>query len=173
MRSNILSIVPLRTVLRIRNGCRVLERLLERLGGADVRLGRTGADADAELGAAHLHARSARQLALLDQVANRLGRDEGDIEGLAHFDSLLQRCGGTKLDRERPPHGFLTLRLEFLHAALHAVGNKQAKRVVPRGALCGSRRRGAKESARGCHDCSDGANGHARIIGKATIVASG
>src|SRR5262249_9223673 len=132
-------------VLRIGDRRGFDERGLERRGGADVRLWRTGADADAELRASQVRARRAQQLALRDEIVNRLGRNDGDVEGLAGFDSLLQRRGGTELDREATADRLLDLRLKRLGAALHAVGHKRANRRGLQKSECdgGSRGEGA------------------------------
>jgi hypothetical protein len=92
----------------------------------DVGPGRTGADSDTELGAAKIGAGTACELALLDQVTNRVGRDDRDIKPLARFDLLFHRRCGIEPERQRMPDCALALRPQLLQSGLHAVRGQDA-----------------------------------------------
>src|SRR5262245_6314669 len=83
-----------RAAARERDRARRKQRLLERVDGADVGLGRADLDRDADRRAGEVAARAGRERAVLDQPLDPDIGEDGDVGGLAARDLRDQHVGG-------------------------------------------------------------------------------
>jgi len=80
-----------RTLLDITNRLGIVQRALESLGGADVRLRCAPLDCEARARACNVGARRSHELALFDEVLGDGRAEDGDIERNALLDLGLER----------------------------------------------------------------------------------
>ncbi len=133
-----------RTVLRVRDRLRRKQRLLDRVGRADVVAARAGANTDTDAGAPQGRDRSRGEVAALRELRDDFARDERDVDGFAAGDALrvstptcrtrlracARRCARTAAQARRAPRA------------------RRSTTTRARGALCAA-------------DCADAAPSHA------------
>jgi len=100
------------------DGFRRKQRAPERFGRRHVGLGRALAHGDADAGARDVGA-AAHDLALLDQLVERLAVDDDEIGRLAGVQTPREPAGGSIGDAEHVPIGALERRREFVDRRLH------------------------------------------------------
>src|SRR5262249_46033568 len=98
------------------------ERAFERLGRTDVGALGALAHCDADGGAGEINAAAGNRLAVLDEVVDRLGGQDGEVANGAAFELLEETVRGARGDHDFRTAGALERGYEVEHDRLHAVG---------------------------------------------------
>ena len=118
-----------RAQARVADRVRRKQRLLERLGGADVRPGRAGLHGKAHHRAHQIDGAAAVQDAGLRQLVDALAAEDGDIGQLAALDPRKHRVGGPKIDRDLRPRRPLEASDQPRQSALDGAGGEDLDRL--------------------------------------------
>jgi hypothetical protein len=100
------------------------QRLLQRFGRADVGLGGTRADGDAEADASNVGCRPGGELSLNGGVLKHLPRDDRKVERAAGRGQLDQFGGGTEAKHKRMAGGALECRGDLSQRACHGAARQ-------------------------------------------------
>ncbi len=107
------------------------ERPFERLRRGNVGLLGTLAHGNANAGASQIDAAAGDRLALIDELVDSLGSQNGDVTAEAGLDVLQERIRGAPGDRNFRAAGALELREKLEHHRFHAIRAEDIHRGNP------------------------------------------